>query len=296
VEWLYGVVAGEEHAYCLSVDTDGANRLWEGFRPHRLDNGCPITWAVYSRGYFGDGAGQMPGKLPGGPCRFATSDLALCNIEDDLDLAVFVAPVARGSFRRIYTKSFKVSRGMIQPDIPILTDTDLFAYKPQSRRFRTADARQCETDPVEEGCPVEAGELQDVDDAFQLLIVGSGPATLRWTRPQAQPEKEDAYADGDAFDSETKPNGVRFDGVSASADTEQEIADSLTAFPFSEFTAARIVTLTAFGITATGVGSATNPISQASVDRVADRIAERDAANGIQQAAPPIYSLSGVIT
>ena len=295
VQWIYGSIAGKERIYCLSVDADGGNRLWEAFQSDMLDNGCPILWATFSRGYFGDGAGPNQNKLPGGPCRFKTADIAICRMSEDLDLAVFVAPVARGAFRRIFTKQFKASRGMLQTDIPITFDTQLFAYKPQSRRFRTADARNCETEPLAEGCPVEAGELQDVDDAFQLLIVGSGPAALRWTRPQAQPEIEDAYADGDAFDSETKANGVRFDGVSVAAETEVEISEALTAIPFPLYESARTVSLTAYGVTEVGVGHAVSPISQAAADRLAERIAERQAAVLISQKAPPVFSQTGTL-
>jgi hypothetical protein len=76
------------------VDEDGNNRLWEAFIPDRLDNGCPITWAVETRGTFGPTS--QAGKIPGSNCRFQWADIALSGIAEDLNLGVFFAGSTRG--------------------------------------------------------------------------------------------------------------------------------------------------------------------------------------------------------
>jgi hypothetical protein len=141
VEWVYGQVAEVERVFHISVDTDGKNRLWECFQPDRLDNGCPITWAVLTRGYFGATA-SVQGKQPGSTCRLAWVDLALTGIEEDLDLGVFYAGGTRGAFRQMMDKVISVERGNISYDQEINQDTQLYAFKPQARDERTEDANQ----------------------------------------------------------------------------------------------------------------------------------------------------------
>ena len=62
VEWVFGQIAGEERAYHVSYDEDGANRLWETFRPERLDNGVP-----YHLGLFHPGVLRPDRSVPENP-------------------------------------------------------------------------------------------------------------------------------------------------------------------------------------------------------------------------------------
>jgi hypothetical protein len=111
VEWVYGVIAGAERIFHVSTDEDGENRLWECFRPDRLDNGCPITWALFTRGYFGATAQQK--KLPGANVKFCWADVALCGVAEDLDIGVFYAGGLRGAFKPSHVETDKGCQGQL---------------------------------------------------------------------------------------------------------------------------------------------------------------------------------------
>jgi len=288
VEWVSGVIAGEERLFHVSYDEDGQNRLWETFRPERLDNGCPITWAIMSRGYFGQTS--EANKIKGSDSQFCYADVALCAIEEDLDVAVFYAGGMRGAFKKVLSKKVKVERGCIRPGMKININTRLFAYKPQSRLLRTEDARGQTVSTETGSCPVESDKLEDIDESFQLLITGQGPATIRWVRAWATPEREDHSGDSGACSDETKSNAVRFDGAGVAADSAAEAYAEIAAKDIDLFHATKTAQLTADGFTATGVGEAYSIISQDAADRVATIIATKAAEHGLAQLRPPIYS------
>lgn len=290
VEWVYGVIAGAERIYHVSKDSDGENRLWESFTPDRLDNGCPIMWAIETRGFFGL-TGQAK-KLPGTRCRFNWADIAMTATAEDLDVGVFVAPGVRGAYRQIMAKKISVEKGSLRFDSEITMSTEIFAYKPQSRILRTEDlARQ--TANLEDGsCPVESKDNDNNEESFQLLIVGHGPASLRWIRTFAVAAPEETFAgDSQACTDEPNFNIVRFDGESIRNDDLKEAEAIIAAKPLRYFTASKTVALSQNGFSAVGVGSSESFVSQEAADRVATRIATRDAEVQIMNASPPILSV-----
>jgi hypothetical protein len=292
VEWVYGVIFGEERIYHVSTDEDGQNRLWECFLSERLDSGCPITWAVMSRGYFGQTSGAE--KLKGSDSTFCYADLALCGVEEDLDLAIFYAGGMRGAFKRVLSRKLSVERGCIQSGMEITINTTLFAYKPQSRLLRTEDARGQNIDEDTGSCPAERTLNEDHDESFQLLIAGQGPATIRWIRAWAQPEFEDTSGDSLACSDESKSNAVRFDGEGVASDSAALAYASLATRELIAFSATKTTSITTDGFTAVGVGVSHSIISQEAADRVASIIANKAAENGLSKLRAPIYS-SGVV-
>ena len=287
VEWLCGDVAGTARAFYLSKDVDGSNRLWEAFTNDRLDNGCPIMWAVEMRGHFGQTSQSK--KVVGSDCRFRYAELALTAIEEGLDLGVFYAGSMRGAYKQIVNRYVVAARGCLSNDTEIGMDDYLVGFKAQSRKIKSQDVNDAPIDDTG-SCPVEQMLNENVDESFQVMVVGHGPATIRWIRTfaDAVPEFETGNPET-ACGREVEVNAIRFDGFGIKADdiatATSELERNLT-----RFTATRSVSLTYQGVTAVGGGSAESFVSQESADRVADIIATRTAENEIMAQLPKILS------
>jgi hypothetical protein len=289
VQWVGGVIAGTEKMYHVSVDEDGNNRLWEAFIPDRLDNGCPITWAFESRGYFG--ATSQAQKVPGSDCRFQWADIALSGVAEDLNLGVFVAGGLRGEYKAILAKKISVSKGSLSNARPLVATTAIYEWKPQERLTRTQDANQQSTSNETGSCPTESPNLEGIDNSFQLLVVGQGPATVRWVRSWALSTPEDFSGSPDACQDEKPFNCVRFDGAGEHNSSDIVASEELAVKDISHFVSAKTVTVTDQGVSAIGIGTAESVISQAAADRVANIIATRMAEVEVSAALPPILSL-----
>lgn len=293
VEWLCGEVEGRERAFHVSVDRDGKNRLWETFVSARLDNGCPITWAIWTRGYFGPTA-AIQVKPPGARCRLAWTDISLAGIEEPLDLGVFYAPGTRGGFRQILSKTYSVERGCLAHDQPIDMNSLLYAFKPQSRIARTEDVNQRTVDDAAGSCAVESPDLDHIDQNFQLFIVGQGPCAVRWVRPFAYLVPEDLSGSDKACTDELAFNVARFDGYGVEADTFDAAYQELVTKSVGRYTSHQSVAIEDSGYTVVGVGDAESLISQRAADRVAAVIATRKAELDLQGFLPPVWSQGGL--
>lgn len=290
VEWICGTIAGAERIYHVSKDEDGENRLWQSFVPDQLDNGCPIMWAVETRGYFGL-TGQSK-KPPGFKVNFGWADVAMTGIGDYLDLGIYVAPGVRGAYNQILGKRINVEKGSLDYRETLTATSQIFAYKPQSRVMRTEDQSQQSPDQESGSCPVESNTDDGNEESFQMLVVGHGPASLRYIRAfSIQSPDENFAGNPDACIDETGFNAIRFDGVGVHAEDISELQGKLALKPLVEFEAAKTVALEQDGIAAIGVGFSRSIVSQGAADRVAERIATRDAEIQIINASPAILSL-----
>lgn len=289
VEWVYGFIVGTERIFHVSTDEDGINRLWEAFIPDRLDNGCPIMWAVETRGYFGQSA-QTSQKVPGSSCRYMFSDFALVGIEEDLDIGAFYSGGTRGNYKQIMGKRISVAKGSIHSEEIITATTEIYEVKPQSRTVRTEDANQTSMDEEGGSCPVESTRNENVDESFQLLIVGHGPAAIRWIRSFALNEPEDLSGEPKACENEVPFKAIRFDGAGVQdsdyGDTILELANK----PVIRYTAHATQVVTQDNISATGVGFSESVVSQEAASRVADIIARKMALAEIFRFISPIFS------
>jgi hypothetical protein len=290
VEWVYGEMGGVERALYVSVDTDGNNRLWEAFQKEQLDNGCPITWAVETRSHFGMSAPSQQ-KNPGERCRLSWLDVALAGVSEDLDLGVFFAPGCRGQYRPMMTKRILVAQGSLDNTQQITADSQVFAFKPQSRVLRTEDANSQPANPPSGNCGVERADIDNIDDSFQFLIVGHGPATIRWIRSFAQSYVEDQSGDGTACQDETGINAVRFDGVAAIGATLDAVIAELASINTQDFLSNQTQVLHSGDFSAVGVGSAESIVSQEAADRVAQIIATKQAEMELSAIVPPTLSV-----
>ena len=288
-QWLYGSFGGYEQIFHISPDFDGSTRLWESFTPDRLDDGCEITWYLETRGIDGD--------LPMQPKKFLYADVALQEIAGQFDIAVFWAGASRGKYKRILTKRINASRGSIRSGETIRYDTLLFALKKQMRSLRTQDARQLASATTLSSTDVESPDAEFIDDAFQLLVVGSGPGAVAGIRYYLEPPTGTAGSNSPnkevsgavEFD-ETEENFVRFDGAAAESHV---FADALAAFSgdIPKFVSNKTETVTQDGMTAVGTGFAESVISQQAADKVAQCIATKVAVEELQEALPRIVSV-----
>jgi hypothetical protein len=290
VEWMYGQVANTERIFHVSVDFDGKNRLWEAFIPDRLDNRCPITWGLFTRGYFGATASTQL-KDPGTRCRLSWVDVAFAGVEENLNLGVFYAGGTRGAFRQIMSKMVAVSKGSLSYDQSISARDTVYAFKAQSRTLRTEDANQKPADSCSGSCGAESPDQDNIDRNFQLLVVGHGPATLRWIRPFAFLVPEDLSGDAIACDDETGFNAVRYDGASVSSPDYGAVVADLAATCVAEYKSVKTEVLEQGGYESAGVGTADSIVSQEAADRVAVVIATRMAENDLGGMQPPITSV-----
>ena len=290
VNWMSGQVANVERVFHISVDFDGKNRLWEAFIPDRLDNKCPITWAMFTRGYFGL-TSSVTDKAPGVQCRLSWTDVALTGIEEDLNFGAFYAGGTRGAFRQVMNKLVSVQRGSLAFDQELIADSVIYAFKAQSRRLRTEDANQQPSQDATGSCGVEIPDQDNIDQDFQFLFVGHGPATIRWIRPFAFLVSEDFSGDAEACQDEDPVRAVRFDGVGTRQDNMGDAVAELAAQPIANYTSQRTVKLEQDGYMAVGVGSGESIVSQAAADRVAEIVATRMAEMELSIALPPTISM-----
>jgi hypothetical protein len=289
VEWVSGDIAGTERIFHVSADEDGVNRLWEAFLPDRLDNGCPITWAVETRGYFGP-TGQAQ-KLPGSRCRMAWADVAMAGIAEDINLGIFYAPGVRGAYRPILNKLISVEKGSLSYNVELTATSDIFAFKPQSRIARTEDANQQSVTTDTGSCGIEKNDNENIDESFQLLIVGHGPATIRWIRPFAFSVPEDFSGDPAACVDEIPFNTIRFDGTGVK-ETDLPLATAELALrALAHYTSHKTSIVTQDGLSVVGVGFAESIVSQSAADRVATIVSVKQAESELRRDLPPVISV-----
>lgn len=289
VQWAGGAIGDVERLFHVSKDADGKNRLWEVFQPNRLDNGCPITWALFTRGMFGQTATVTP-KPPGSKCRLKWTDVALSGLEEDLDIAVKYAGGMSSSFKPTLVKKLQVERGSLNNQVELDASSAIFQFKPESRTIRTQDAAE-QTAEESGACGVEKHQDDFIDASFQLLIVGQGPATIRWIRPVAIMEAPELSGNPRACEDETGLHAVRYDGAALKSDSVATLAVELANAPEDLWTAVETVTLEKDGFVATGVGTSESVISQRAAYRVATIVATKFAEQEMASLLPPTYSL-----
>jgi hypothetical protein len=218
-------------------------------------------------------------------------DVALAGVPEDLDIAVFFAGGPRGAYRPMLTKQLSIQRGSLDSGQEITMASSLFAFKPQSRVVRTEDANNQAADPLAGSCGVERIDNDNVDESFQFLIVGHGPATIRWIRSFAYPVPEDTAGDGLACSDETRLNAVRFDGVAAAADDIGSLIAELSTATTQGFFSNQTQVLRNGDFSAVGVGSAESIVSQKAADRVATIVATQQAQAELDSVVPPVLSV-----
>jgi hypothetical protein len=288
-QWIYGSFGGTEQIFHISKDFDGNNRLWESFTPDRLDDGCPITWYMETRG--------IDGGLPLQPKKFRYATAYLRELYGQVDVGIFWAGVSRGKYKSILKKRINASIGSIRTGEVIRYDSLMFGLKKQMRDVRTEDAQQTASATTLTSTDVESPDAEFIDEAFQLLIVGSGPGAVAGIRYFMEPpagtagsNSPDKEVSGAVEKDETEENFVRFDGAAAESHV---FADALASFEndIPKFTSNKTATVVQSGITAVGTGFAESVISQQDADKIAECVARKVAVQELQISLPKIVSV-----
>jgi hypothetical protein len=280
VNWMTGSVNGREHCLFISNDYDGQARLWKAFTPDRLDNGCPITSWAETRAVSLGALGKNK--------EFRYADVYLSELKGPVDVGVFWAGSHRGRYKKIQTKRILASAGSLRVGVSISATDTLFGTKKQSRLVRSQDGRKLASTSTLPSSDVEAPNAEFVDEAFQILVVWSGPAAIRGFNVYTEVPKNDDDA-GRVEKDETEERMVRFDGAAATGTYPEVLAALAEDLPV--FVANRTVTVSSGGQSAVATGSAESLISQANADRVAETVARRRAAEELSQALPKIVSI-----
>jgi len=280
VQWASENINGRNRCLYISADVDGVNRLWEAFMPDRRDEGCPITWWVESRG--------LNNKQPGILKDFRYADIFTTELEGQVDVAVFWAGTYRGPYKRIMTKRILASVAPFTSGVEIGPDDILFSSKKQSRALRTSDGKG-EGEQDNSSCDVEDSHQEFRDEAFQLLIVGSGPGAIRGYIAYTDAAPLNENDSGRCETDETKNNYVRQDGAATESDNIPEAIEDFQANN-PEFTSTQVVTVEDGGIVEVASGSAKSVISQANADYVAQCIATRLACHNLEEQLPRLVS------
>jgi hypothetical protein len=208
-----------------------------------------------------------------------------------LNLGVYYAGSLRGGYKPVLAKKISVDRGSLSYTRDITATTSLFAFKPQERVIRTQDANQQPNSAETGTCSVESDKLEELDNSFQLLIIGHGPATIRWVRAWALSSPEDVSGNSEACTDEVPHNTVRFDGAGQSGADDKLVVEELAAREIFYFTSVQTAVVAQDGFSAVGAGTAQSIISQAAADRVAGIIATKQAEAELNSVLPKILSL-----
>lgn len=285
VEWVVTQIHGKERVFFISPDYDGVNRLWEAFWPDRRDEACPISWWFETRGYFGPQGAVLTRKT------FRYADVQLSEMVGDVDIGVFWAGARRGKYKKIFSQRLRATEGCFRPGMTITANTKIFSFKKQSRMIRTEDAKDLIENQTESSCGVESPWAEFFDEAFQVLVAGSGPCAVDAVRIFYEPAvSRNDLLRTDSCENETESNVVRFDGAAAESGSTEEAQEALS-HDILEFTSMRSVAVTNQGFTEVAAGEGRSIISQADADKIALRVAERKASHKIEASLPLVVSL-----
>lgn len=273
VEWAVGVIDDQPRIFQASVDYDGHNRIWEAFSEERLDNGCPITCTLETRGYT---AGTT------GPKEFQWADVWFSELAGDVDVRASWGAATRGRYKSIMSKRIHADQGTIRSATLMRFDRTDFALKKQVRTLQTESRQMTDPDPFS-SCGVESDTEEWTSSGFHFCIIWNGPGAIRALRVflQETPEPPQGACEADEID----VRASRFDGADAAAPTFDEVLLALQKFD-PVYTAESTQTATNGNLTAVGTGFAESRISQQTAQKMADCQAEHRAAKKLEAMSP----------
>lgn len=209
VEWVTGVVNGENRCFCLSRDykpvdtslnrrlrakpTDFVYNVWEGFISERADVGhngsmkrieCAFETKFYGEGFMLK--------------KFSFAQLDLTEISGIVDIEVYYAGL-KGGYERILEKRIVATTGSIGSPMILTIDKDtvIESFRPQDRMIRTVSIKGGRAANNQNG--VESKYNRDQDRAFSLLIRWTGQMAIRSLRAyiEAVPEETQGTCEPD---------------------------------------------------------------------------------------------------
>lgn len=249
VQWAKGVVGGTERIFCLSSDTDGVIRIWEGMQPDRRDNGQPISCMLATRYYqFGSGLNK----------RFQHAELYMREVSGDTELTVW-SQSPRGPAQKAANVLFRPQGDnlFVGEDIG-LSET----IQTPSRQFREIKTRQSDLGGLVEcgTCRVEAPRNAGSDRSFGLVLAWTGVLGLESLRLYANAGEDNTF-EGECPTDEASPTLIATTGCADGTDPFQ--------FYFSEQTAQTVCPTGSIGTPLNIAATGFSLVSQRDADRVA---------------------------
>lgn len=198
VEFTSGVIGSQKRIFCVSVDYDGSNRIWEMFRSDKTDNGIPITCFVATRLNLFENRDYK---------QFRYLELELTNLSGPVAITAGIRGT-RGAFQKVLSKDIAAGQGQVYYESLYGYDSNQFAgSRTQNRIIRSIDssnASECNA-----GC-VESRILGLVDKGFSAVVAWSGIAGIAAYRIFSQSVPQ-AYQ-GNCESDEDGPNVVTPEG------------------------------------------------------------------------------------
>lgn len=211
VQWASVTWRGSQRLFALVRGQDGIPRIYEGLGPPGRDDGVDFPWVLETRGFSSQTAGIK---------RFRFAEIHLGGIRGNLTGKVSWAGVNRGTWKTLTEFDFKAAEGNILAGRPM---TELKAWAPQERRFRTPDVISMDLpagDPDGAEGPRNTLDtsIESEDTAFQLRLEGSGRVEFLRLRVFMEALREETF--GAPVEKDPNPVVVGLDGGSET-DLEQ---------------------------------------------------------------------------
>ena len=172
VEWVTDTIDGRIATYAISLDDDGATRIWEAFQGNRSDNGNRIEWSVETRTH-------PVTDTPFARNKIVHAALKLVQLKGDVDVKCSWRGT-RGKYHEILDTKLTSTPGsiLIPQDqfTPIRNNTTHYSLLKQTRTLITESIRgsQDDTDSSE----VESPYTDSIDSAFSLQFSFKGIGAL----------------------------------------------------------------------------------------------------------------------
>lgn len=182
VQWAKGVINGTERVFCLSRDSDGVNRIWEGMQATRKDNGTPISSMAVTR-YFNFQSGLNK--------RFQHAELYLREVSGETELTAW-SQSPRGPAQKACNVLFKAGEHGISlaPQGSLATQ-----YQSLTGQFREIKTRQSDVGGIDDYgvCRIEVPRSSGIDRTFGLVIAWSGTLAMEQVRLYANAGEDNTF-------------------------------------------------------------------------------------------------------
>ena len=249
VQWAKGVVDGTERIFCLSNDTDGVIRIWEGMQPERRDNGKPVSCMHVTR-YFNFQSGLNK--------RFQHAELYMREVSGDTELTAW-SQSPRGPAQKALNVLFRPEAGSMSNGVPIGGSSPVQTL---SRQFREIKTRQSDIGGAEDCgvCRIEAPRSAGIDRSFGLVLAWTGVLGLETLRLYANAGEDNSF-EGACTQDDDSPAAINAAGCADDTNPYQ--------FYFSEQTATATCPQGSVGDTVSVAATGFSIVSQRDADRIA---------------------------
>lgn len=201
VQWSSAEINGKKRIFCLSHDVSiyngTRNHIWEAFDGRRLDNDGPVSCSFETRCSLQDGDFRQ--------FKFAEIDIA--ELYGEAELQVYFGGI-KGPWFKILDTTLQAEKGSINSILQseIDDESDIQAFKPQSRVIRTQEVSGGSFDREGDVCGIESNRTGNLDKGFMLRLDWTGRMGISRIRFYTDPES--TSANGRCATSESEDHNI----------------------------------------------------------------------------------------